>query len=160
MVGWHWIKMSQVNLEDIPTIPSEYPPDLEWSMRPMFLLMQMFGIPTFPHRSSSHFRRYTLLCAGFIIMIFILTFNMQLVYDWTSSNHKEGWITSLHKFYPPLTNIVITFNLIASAHMQWTSMWKIAIEIENSIRFDATFYHSLRKIAIAVWLMLIVVNNC
>ena len=150
--------MSTEMAGDIPTILSEYTHDLEWSLQPVFLWMQICGTPMVPFRSSP-LRHYASLCVGIIIMIWILASNVFFISVWRLESHKAGWIFSVFRLYPPLTNITIAFSFIFSAQINWKSMWRIAVEIENSIGFNSTFYSSLRKISMAAMTVLVSVNH-
>ena len=141
----------------IPTISSEFTADLEWSMEPLLLWMQICGVPATLSRSST-FRRKASLCVGIITMMWITISYIYLVYSLILDSSQRGLDISLHRYYRPLVNITITFLLIISTYLQWTSLWKIAIEMESRIGFDKACYQSLRKLSIASVTIMALVN--
>lgn len=148
--------MYHEDLRDIPTIGSEHVPDLEWSLKPIVLWMQIFGVP---FRSSSSSHHYISLFVGIMMMIWIGALNIYSVYGWYTSKSEAGWMTKLNKIYPPLSSIVVAFSLIISVQFKWPSIWKMAIEIEKNMGLDLNFYRFLRKIAMAGVAANILVNS-
>ena len=157
--------MVEIGPRDIPTIPSEYLPDLEWSFRPIVLWMRMLGIPMDRFHSRSSLPRYAFLCVGITVMVWMGASDLFFITH--GRPHRSMKINSafyegtrlLLEIYRPLNSILTSLSFFIVVHTQWKSLWKIAIEIENNVKFDATFYRSLRTASFVTLALLAVVKS-
>ena len=151
--------MSLYPLKLVTDIPSEYVPDLEWSMGPLFLYMKISGVPIGQSSSSSWLRRKLVLCGGTIMVMWTITGNIFNLLSLEPYPNQGKWVGTLWRLIGPLVNISVTMNLFWLAHMQWKSLWNTAIEIEEALRFDLQFYRSLRRTTSAAAALLVLVKQ-
>ena len=133
-------------------IPSEYPKDLNWSLRPIIFSMQMMGIDLNLSTTPSKFRQCGFIVLGLAFQIYILVsifiFKGERKYpiDFKST---IGWLEFLEEYLYSVWNVL--FPLVVFEMMtliKWKSLWKTMMELEQFMNFQATFYRQLRKVCI------------
>ena len=152
----------------LPTITSKYEHDLTWALQPIFVWLQVLGIPTGQIHLASTIRRYAFFLAGMTMMIWVICSNLQQILKHTQAHTNEPnkkwsltriWSEALQELLVHSVSILISLSLFIISQLRWTSMWQNAIEVEQRIRFDKKFYHSIRKISIAASMILAVVSK-
>ena len=137
---------------------------LTWSLQPLFLWLQILGIPTGRSLVSSVTRRCVVLILGVLIMIWVVSSRTYRVFNGISNlrdvtvTRAELWSTTLYHLNDNLGGILISLNLFIVCHLNWNSLWKNACEIEQRLKFDETSYSSLRKMSAAILMLLSMVN--
>lgn len=152
----------------LPAIPSKFQRDLSWAFRPIFVWMQLLGIPTGQLHLSSAVRRYLFFVAGLVMMIWVSFSNIrnmfQVVQTRTHETNKKWsvtrvWSEALQEILVNSVSVLISLSLFIISQMRWPSIWKHAIEIEQKMSFDKTFYCLTRKISIAASMLLTMVRK-
>ena len=146
-------------------VGSKFKRDLSWSLQPIFLWMQLLGIPSGQLHLSSAFRRYTVLLVGMAMMIWVVPSNIRPILAFIHTGKSLSrtkvtviWFETLQEFQYVFLNILISLSLVITAHLQWRSMWKNAIKVEYGMIFDKAFYCSVRKTSIAALVLLTLVS--
>ena len=152
-----------------PTIRSDRQLNLKWSMEPIFLWLQVFGV------ASGHlqpaFRRYTVVFLGVGMMVWVTSSRIQFILDYVryavniNLNELPGRISnnelrihSLNQLQAHCSTILMCLSLFIVGHLQWESLWKNACEIEQTMRLDEKFSCSLRKMVYIATVMLAMVK--
>ena len=136
--------------------------DLTSCLQPIFLWMQMVGIPSGEYHSSSRYRRYPILVVGIALMTWVVTANsykLLQVPDRSGGGSTRQWTWALKTFQTHSAHIVISLNLFIGAHLQWRHLWHKACQIEQIMSFNADFYRALRKISTAAISLLLLVHS-
>lgn len=153
------------------TIRGKCQPDLEWSLQPVFLWMQILGIPSGRFHLSSILRRAIVLMVGVIMVIwrvlssisfFLVNIN-RMIKDGGNepgfqSSKTEKCMEVINEILLLFSDVSMNLSFVAVSHWQWKSLWKKACKIEEAMKLDETFFRSLRKIAWAAIVVLILVS--
>lgn len=159
--------MFRRRVKRLPRISSKHQRDLGWALVPIFVWMQILGIPTGRFHSSWTIHRYVVLFVGMMMMTSVLfsVTDRMLNYKNRQANNlmkkltdTEKWIDALQEFQTYCATITMNFSLFIVANIKWTSMWKKATEIEESMEFDQAFYCSVRKLSTAALTLLMLVR--
>ena len=151
----------------LPTITSKYEHDLTWALQPIFVWLQVLGIPTGQIHLASTIRRYTVLFIGVGMMLYTIFSVMDRMLNYirqqpdNSTDTLSGteiWIDALQEFQTYCATILISLSFYIAANVTWIPMWKNAVQIEQSMRFDKTFYRSIRNISTAALTLLALVK--
>ena len=168
-----WENMLKRTVEKLPTVDGKCKRDLLWSLQPIFLWMQVLGIPSGQLQLSWVFRRYVVLIIGVTMMIWVVPSNIRSISSYIHTGQSlskikaigltfHGWITrfeTVQEFQYLFLNVSISLSFVIVAHVQWRSTWKNAVKVEYAMRFDTTFYRSVRKISTAALVLLFLVNK-
>ena len=157
------------NIRIAPVIGSEHQIGLEWSMRPIFLWLQILGIPSNLLQPASY--RYTVLSFGITMMFWVTSSHIQFAIDYIDYemnidlndlpckiSYNELRIRSLDHLQGHCITIVICLSFFVAGHLQWESLWKNACEIERVMKLNEAFARSLRKIVYLAATLLALVN--
>ena len=135
--------------------------------------MQVLGIASGQLHTSSAFRRYVVLFLGTVMMIWMILSNIRpiLLYFHTGYSPAKvkaaGWTLNswttrlevLQEFQFIFLNISISLSFFSAGHLQWRAVWKKAAKVEYAMRFDETFYRSIRKMSLAAVSLVVLVSK-
>ena len=156
--------MFEPSLRKIPIISSEYRLDFAWSLKPVFLWMQVVGIPVDSLRSSSLLRRCMVLLVGITMVVWGEASQVRNMIDSIPERKNpnisliEWWTNTLFEYQEFVSFTIINLSLFISVYFQWKPLWENAEEIEQTMSFNETFYLPLRKVSYVAVTLLVLVN--
>ena len=161
------VTMLTRRFKKLPTIASKYEEDLTWALGPIFLWMQILGIPAGHFHSASTIRRCVAFLVGIAMMIWVVFSIVKRMLNYIhlrSGNSMAGlskteiWTDALQEFQTYCATILISLSLFIGAAVQWTSMWKNVVQVEKTLGFNKTFYCTVRKVSTAASILLTLVK--
>ena len=151
---------------------TKYQADLEWSWKPIFLWMQLLGIPAGRSHLSSVVRRTAVLIVGVAMVIWKVSSSIYFFTGKISKIIRDGgnepgfkpsktefWTDTLNYIQLFFSGISINLCFFIVSHLQWEALWENVCEIEDAMRSNETSFRSLRKMAWVAITVLILVSH-
>ena len=135
-------------------------PDVAWSLKPIFIWMQIIGIHLIPSAIHSTLRRFSNLCFDLsMLLATIITriYKFSVSIDGLSATNTQMLSQIMTKLHLDLSVIGIHIGMLTTALFKWRSLWLCIQQIEQVLQFHEQFYQKLRRFTLVtlVWIVLV-----
>ena len=149
--------------------------DSRWSLRPVLLWLQLFGIQLEPTRKAGAIESYVKLafrCLAFFYMIasrIYITMETTNSLVFNSALKAEGvaigmtstqlWSSELQRLQTALAAIGIYSSAFVISFSRWKELWTCIRQMERAMKYQKTYYVQLRRVCFVGMLLLFLVGS-
>ena len=142
-------------ISEVPRVSSEYlERNLVWSLRPIFLVMRIFGTDLDVIRRRTVYRRCAFLVLAVFILSFISYFHWKFTYPklMTQLNQSTGVKNQLG--YTLYSTSLIFFDIalmvaqLVTVQLNWGNLWKKMQEMDQRGCLKPDHYNRIRKFVV------------
>jgi len=152
-------------ISEVPRVSSEYPErNLVWSLRPIFLVMRIFGTDLDVIRRRTVYRRCAFLVLAVFILSFISYFHWEFTYPklMTPLNQSTGVNNQLEYILYNTSHIFFYIALmvaqLVTVQLNWGNLWKKMQEMDQRGCLKPDHYNRIRKFVVILMMGAILLN--